>query len=79
LRDDPLMARPGKAADHRWFGDKRSQVVHDLDHTVDDCAIDDLLQAETYLVFAPDTLVEARNRCYHPCRHCATDGEGGQE
>jgi hypothetical protein len=70
------MARPARAADHRWFGDKRSQVVHDLDHTVDACAIDDLLRAETFLVFAPDTLVEARNRCYHPCRHCAAEADG---
>jgi hypothetical protein len=76
LRENPLMARPARAADHRWFGDKRSQVVHDLDHTVDACAIDDLLRAETFLVFAPDTLVEARNRCYHPCRHCAAEGDG---
>jgi hypothetical protein len=53
--------------------------VHDLDHTVDECAIDDLLAAETFLVFGPDTLVEARNRCYHPCRHCAADGEGDGE
>jgi hypothetical protein len=71
--------RPARAADHRWFGDKRSQVVHDLDHTVDECAIDDLLAAETFLVVAPDTLVEARNRCYHPCRHCGADGEGDGE
>lgn len=58
------MARPARAADHQWFGDKRSQVVHDLDRTTDACALDDLLAAETYLVFAPDTLVEARNRGY---------------
>lgn len=74
-----MPPRPARAADHRWFGDKRSQVVHDLDHTVDECAIDDLLAAETFLVFAPDTLVEARNRCYHPCRHCGADGEGDGE
>ena len=28
------------------------------------------LAAETYLAFGPDTLPEARNRCYHPCHHC---------
>ena len=31
--------------------------------------------AETFRDFGPDTLVEARNRCYHPCRHCATESE----
>jgi hypothetical protein len=75
LRDDRLMSRPARVGDHRWFGDKRSQVVHDLDNTTDACAIDELVRAETFLVFAPDTLPEARNRCYHPCRHCAAESD----
>ena len=28
--------------------------------------IDELMEAETYIGFAPDTLAEARNRCYRP-------------
>ena len=28
--------------------------------------IDELMEAGTYLSFGPDTLVEARNRGYHP-------------
>jgi len=61
------MDRPSRFAEHRYVGDKRSQVVYDLDDdaTPED-AIADLLEAETYLVFAPDTLAEARNRCYKP-------------
>jgi hypothetical protein len=53
-------------------GDKRSQIVHDLQRTTDDCALEDLVRAETYLVFAPDRWPEARNRDCHACRHCQT-------
>jgi hypothetical protein len=65
------MARPSRFEEHRWLGDKRSQRVHDLDAVTDACRLDDLLQAETFVTFGPDTLPEARNRCYRPCRHCA--------
>jgi len=52
------------------MGDKRTMRVHDLDNTTDGCGIEEVLAAETYLAFGPDTLPEARNRCYHPCHHC---------
>jgi hypothetical protein len=52
------------------MGDKRTMRVHDLDHATDDCDIEEILAAESYLAFGPDTLPEARNRCYHACRHC---------
>jgi hypothetical protein len=68
------MEHPKGFEEHRWLGDKRSQRVHDLDHTTDACAIADIVQAESFLAFGPDTLPEARNRCYHPCRHCVPDG-----
>lgn len=64
------MARPRQFEHHRYLGDKRSKVVHDLDAAVEACRIADLLAAETFLAFGPDTLVEARNRTYRPCRHC---------
>lgn len=64
------MARPTRFEHFRWLGDKRSQRVHDLDATVDACAIDELMKAETFLGFGPDTLAEARNRSYRACRHC---------
>jgi len=57
------------------MGDKRTMRVHDLDHTTDECGIEEILAAESYLAFGPDTLPEARNRCYHPCRHCHQAGE----
>jgi hypothetical protein len=65
------MARPLRFEHHQWLGDKRTQVVHDLDHTTDACAIDELMASEQFASFGPDRLAEARNRGYHACRHCA--------
>jgi len=64
------MSRPKQFEQFRYVGDKRSQVVHDLDNATDTCAIDELMKAETFVCFGPDTLVEAANRCYKPCKHC---------
>ena len=58
------MQRPTKVADHRYVGDKRTQVVYDLDEVVDETVIDELIASEQYLVFGPDELSEARNRGY---------------
>jgi len=69
----PAMSRPKQFEEHRYVGDKRSQRVHDLDHVTDECDLADLLASEQYVSFGPDTLVEASNRCYKPCRHCVTD------
>jgi hypothetical protein len=63
--------RPTRFEHHRFVGDKRNQVVHDLDACNDQAVIDELMQAETYLAFGPDTLAEARNRGYRLCRSCA--------
>ncbi|HEX4531762.1 MAG TPA: hypothetical protein VIA11_20415, partial [Acidimicrobiia bacterium] len=56
--------------DSRYLGDKRHQVVYDLD--VDDAEAEEkvaeVMAAETFLAFGPDTLAEARNRGYHPHR-----------
>lgn len=70
------MPRPTRFEHFRWLGDKRSLVVHDLDNVSDACEIDDLLAAETFATFGPDILLEARNRCYRPCRHCVRSGRG---
>jgi hypothetical protein len=67
------MSRPKQFEEHRWVGDKRNQRVHDLDNPTDACAIAELMGAETYVSFGPDTLTEARNRSYRPCRHCVPD------
>lgn len=64
------MERPTRFEEHRFLGDKRNQVVHDLDVCTAPEVIDELMAAETFLAFGPDTLTEARNRCYHLCREC---------
>ncbi|HPB44890.1 MAG: hypothetical protein M9952_13215 [Microthrixaceae bacterium] len=60
------MKRLGKFEHNRYVGDKRSQVVYDIDELDDEyrSVIDELMAAETYLCFGPDTLDEARNRGY---------------
>jgi hypothetical protein len=66
----PRMERPVRFEDHRYLGDKRTQVVHDVDACNDESIIDELLKAETYICFGPDTLPEARNRGYRRCGCC---------
>ena len=63
---DGSMDRPGKFEHHQFLGDKRTQVVYDVDAIGpdDEHLIDELMAAETFLCFGPDTLAEARNRGY---------------
>ena len=58
------MERPTRVHGFRWLGDKRTQVVYDLDEVSDESVIDELMESGPYLVFGPDTLPEARNRGY---------------
>lgn len=67
------MTRPTRFEHNRYLGDKRVLVVHDLDHAIDECAIDELMASERFLAFGPDTLAEAANRGYRPHPHCVTD------
>ena len=64
------MTRPTRFQEHRWLGDKRSQILHDLDHVQPACGLDELLASEQFTSFGPDLLAEARNRGYRPCPHC---------
>lgn len=58
------MERPVKFEHTRFLGDKRTQLVYDLDTWTDAAVIDEIVEAETGLCFGPDTLAEARNRGY---------------
>lgn len=58
------MERPTKFEHTRFLGDKRTQLVYDLDTWTDVAVIEEIVNAETGLCFGPDTLVEARNRGY---------------
>lgn len=58
------MERPGKFEHTRFLGDKRTQLVYDLDTWTDETIIDEIVAEEVGLCFGPDTLAEARNRGY---------------
>ncbi|HEY2814990.1 MAG TPA: hypothetical protein VGJ03_16100 [Acidimicrobiales bacterium] len=64
------MDRPTRFEHQQWLGDKRDQIVHDVDACTDPEIIGDLIEAETYLCFGPDTLAEAHNRGYRRCGRC---------
>ena len=63
------MERPTKFEHHRYVGDKRNQIVYDIDAVVEESLIAELLDAEQYMSFSPDTLAEARNRGYRLARN----------
>ena len=58
------MERPIKFEHSRFVGDKRTQLVYDLDSWDDEATINEIVAAGVGLSFGPDTLVEARNRGY---------------
>jgi hypothetical protein len=60
------MDRPTKFEDHRWLGDKRTQLVYDVDNLQDADIVADIMAAESFICFGPDSLAEARNRGYRP-------------
>ena len=70
------MERPTRFEHNRWVGDRRTQVVYDVDRLEDASIIEDLLKTDDYgglsgppfTCFGPDTLAEARNRGYKPYR-----------
>ena len=62
------MERMSVFENNRFIGDKRTQEVYDLDELDEtesmQVLVDELLESETFICFAPDTLAEARNRGY---------------
>ena len=64
------MERPSRFEHNQFVGDKRNQVLHDVDACDAHETIDELMAAETYLCFGPDTVAEARNRGYRLCDRC---------
>lgn len=58
------MERPTRFEHFRFLGDKRTQVVYDLDEVEDTSVIDELAAGAHAQTFGPDTLAEARNRGY---------------
>lgn len=58
------MERPVRFEHTRFLGDKRTQLVYDLDEWTDEDIINEIVDEGVGLCFGPDTLAEARNRGY---------------
>lgn len=61
------MQRPSRFEHARFLGDKRTQLVYDLDAIDDDAGkavIHEIADAGVGIQFGPDTVAEARNRGY---------------
>lgn len=58
------MDRPTRFEHARFVGDKRTQLVYDLDEWDDAAVVQEFVDAGVGIQFGPDTLVEARNRGY---------------
>jgi hypothetical protein len=71
-----MAERPIRFEHSRWLGDKRTQVVHDVDACTEQSVIDDIVAAEVGLSFGPDRLSEARNRGYRLCTACCAGSAG---
>jgi hypothetical protein len=56
--------RPTKFENFRYMGDKRTQLVYDLDNWSDVAVTTEIADLGVGLCFGPDTLAEARNRGY---------------
>ncbi|MGA0149074.1 MAG: hypothetical protein ACO3KK_03400 [Ilumatobacteraceae bacterium] len=56
------MQRPGRFEHTRFLGDKRTQLVYDLDTWTEPNIIDDIVAANSGICFGPASLPEARNR-----------------
>lgn len=58
------MERPARFEHARFLGDKRTQLVYDLDEWEEASVIDEIADTGVGIQFGPDTLAEARNRGY---------------
>ena len=58
------MEHNPKFEESRYLGDKRTQLVYDLDNWNDEKIIDDFVGLGVAQSFRPDELPEARNRGY---------------
>lgn len=62
------MSKPTALEHFRFVGDKRNQIVYDMDEMATNekvaVAVADICGAESYACFGPDTVDEARNRGY---------------
>ena len=65
LYDGSMSGRPTRFEHNQFLGDKRVQIVYDLDDPATPAQfIKELVASEQYATFGPDSLAEARNRNY---------------
>jgi hypothetical protein len=73
------MPKPTRFEHFRYLGDKRTLVVYDMDLIDTEPEVADavagIMAAESFLAFGPDTLAEAKNRCFRP--HRSTESTEG--
>lgn len=66
------MSKPVALEEFRYVGDKRTQIVYDMDAMASDARVEKavaaLMETQDYVCFGPDTLAEAANRGYRPYR-----------
>lgn len=60
----PSMDHHPKFEESRFLGDKRTQLVYDIESWDDDSIVNEFVDQGVALSFGPDTLAEARNRGY---------------
>jgi hypothetical protein len=58
------VERPARFLHHRFVGDRRTQLVYDVDEWEDAAVVNEFVDVGVGIGFAPDTLAEARNRGY---------------
>jgi hypothetical protein len=58
------MQHNTKFEESRYLGDKRTQLVYDLDNWDDEAILDEFVGLGVAQSFRPDELPEARNRGY---------------
>lgn len=58
------MEPPKELEGHRFVGDKRNQIVYDLENCDSPELVDEIVSEKAYATFGPDELREARNRGY---------------
>ena len=64
-RLNDMSGRPTRFEHFRYLGDKRTQIVYDLDDAATPKnVIDDIVETGQGATFGPDSLAEARNRNY---------------
>ena len=64
------MEPPKELEGHRYVGDKRTQIVYDMENCDAPELVEDIVAAKAYATFGPDELPEARNRGYKLSKHC---------